>query len=250
MKQLIIICTSLLLLACSRNENKSINIATAANVQFAMQEIGKAFTNESGIECNFIIGSSGKLTAQIKEGAPYDIFLSADMKYPNEIHRSGLSHISPEVYAKGELVLWTMQSINDFAIQDLLHSDTKHIAIANPKLAPYGLAALEVLNHFNLYPQVQDKLVYGESISQVNQFVYSETAQYGFTSKSVVLSTKMKNQGKWIPLPKESYSDIKQAVVLIKREGNTRSTSEKFYKFLFSDSAQKILTNYGYTIPE
>ncbi len=250
MKHYIFLLSILLFWSCSNHQEQSLNIATAANAQFAMKEIGKAFTHETGIQCNIIIGSSGKLTAQIKEGAPYDVFISANLKYPNEVHRSGLTVAQPKVYALGELVLWTLKAEETPTIKDLIKNTTQHIALANPKLAPYGQAAQEALKHFNIHSETSPKLVFGESISQVNQFIYSETADYGFTAKSVVLSPNMKNKGHWSVLPKESYSPIEQGVVLIKRNEKPKMGSEKFYKFLFSNKAQKILKSYGYTIPE
>lgn len=243
---LIIILIINLLASCSSNEEDMLLVATAANVQFAMEELTAAFYEESGISIEIIYGSSGKLTAQIMEGAPFDIFVSADMKYSRSLHRGGFTTAAPEVYAYGKLVLWTLEEGFSLELDMLAHPAAKHIAIANPKNAPYGEAAEESLKYYGLYSLVQDKLVYGESISQINQFILSRTASLGITAKSVVLSPKLKGKGKWKELPEESYSPIQQGVVLLKKQGKNRLSAEKFYTFLFSEKAQGILQDFGY----
>ena len=235
-----------LLASCSSNEEEKLLVATAANVQFAMEELTAAFYEESGIPVEIIYGSSGKLSAQIMEGAPFDVFVAADMEYSRTLHREGLTTAAPEVYAYGKLVLWTLEEGFSLDLDMLAHPAAKHIAIANPRNAPYGEAAVESLKFYGLYPLVQDKLVYGESISQINQFILSRTASVGITSKSVVLSPKLKGKGKWKDLPEESYSPIQQGVVLLKKEGKNRTAAEKFYAFLFSKRAQRILQDFGY----
>ncbi len=230
--------------ACHQARSPHLTIATAANVQFAMLEIAQAFTNKTGIECDIILSSSGKLTAQINEGAPYDVFVSADMKYPEELYRSGNTTAPPEVYAFGKLVLWTMRENMQLDMQMLVEEKTHHIAIANPKTAPYGRAAVEVLNHFKLYGPVQHKLVFGESIAQTNQFVVSRTADFGFTAKSVVSSKKMIGKGQWIELPDEAYSQIAQGAVILKN-GDVEKAGQ-FYEYLFSEEAKGILQRFGY----
>ena len=124
--------------------NKKIAIAAAANLQFVIPELTEAFTNETGIGCTVSISSSGKLTAQITEGAPFDLFLSADMYYPNYLFQQGFGSKEPEVYAKGILVLWSMKEIN-LTLEGLTDPEIKHIAIANPELAPYGIPVKELL---------------------------------------------------------------------------------------------------------
>ncbi|MFD2066267.1 molybdate ABC transporter substrate-binding protein [Pontibacter silvestris] len=223
-------------------------IATAANVQFAMEELTKTFTEETGIPAEIVLGSSGKLTAQIKEGAPFDVFVSANMKYPEELHRSGLATAAPKVYANGKLILWMLQEEGEPGFEKLTNAAVMHIAIANPKNAPYGIAAQEALQYLGFYEEVKDKLVYGESISQTNQFILSGTAAAGFTAKSVVLSPELKGKGKWIEVPQESYAPIQQGVVILKKEGKSMAEAEKFYTFLFSDKARSILQSYGYSI--
>lgn len=241
----------LFLSACQSTNYQGITIATAANVQYAMQELIQAFTQKEGILCQTVIGSSGKLTAQIKAGAPYDLFVSANMKYPNALHQKGFTTSTPQVYAQGKLVLWTQQkNLNPSAQllpQFLTQSHVKHVALANPKTAPYGEAALQVLQKKELAGKLKGKLVYGESISQTNQFILSQNAEVGFTAKSVVVSPKMKGKGKWVEINSELYAPIQQGVVLLKQSNPQKvAQARKFYDFLFSDTAQKILEKYGY----
>lgn len=233
-------------LSCKEKQPEKLHIAVAANMQFAMKDLTKKFTEQSGIECETVISSSGKLTAQIKQNAPYDIFVAADMKYPTELFNAGFTTSKPEVYAHGKLVLWTMNNDVQPSVDILKAEQIKHISIANPKLAPYGKATVEVLEHFGICEDVKDKLVYGESISQANQFIISNAAEIGFTAKSVVLSPEMKGKGKWIDLDEKFHSPIAQGVVIVKPEGEAKKSAEQFYDFLFSVDAKKIFQLYGY----
>lgn len=227
-----------------------ITIATAANMQFAMEELTAEFTKQTGVECELVISSSGKLTAQIKEGAPYDVFVAANMKYPNEIENSGFAANTPKVYAHGRLVLWTMVEGLKPSLDILTSKEIEHIALANPKTAPYGIAAEEVLKFYNLYDKIKDKFVFGESISQTNQFITSQSAEVGFTAMSVVLSPEMKGKGKWMEIAKNAYAPIDQGVVVIKNESGLNQSAIRFYDFLSSDEAKDILTKFGYAVHE
>ena len=241
----------LFLFSCSSQEEKGLTIAVAANVQFAMEEIIQTFEAETNIECEMVVSSSGKLTAQIQRGAPFDVFVSANMKYPNTLFEKGFATKKPEIYGYGKLVLWTMQEVNDLSIGRLKNSEVQHVAIATPLTAPYGKAATEVLHYFNFYEEIKRKLVYGESISQVNQFILTESAEVGFTAKSVVLSPKLKGKGTWMELPTESYQPIEQGVIVVKKKETTQlENAKQFYQFLFSKKAKSILNQYGYQIFE
>ncbi|WP_062057071.1 molybdate ABC transporter substrate-binding protein [Aquimarina longa] len=244
----IILVGLLLTTSCTQKQDKRITIAVAANMQFAIKELSKKFTDRTGIKCDLIISSSGKLTAQIKEGAPFNIFISADMKYPTELFTTGFTTRDPKIYAYGKLVLWSMIDSLHPSINTLNSSNVYHIAIANPKTAPYGSAALTVLKKQDLYKSIKDKLVYGESISQTNQFIVSKSAQIGFTAKSVVLSPKMKNKGNWIDIDEDNYAAIAQGIVILNKHTTIQNGAEKFYNFMFSTEAKKILTDFGYSI--
>ena len=238
-----------ILSSCSQRREKTLAIAVAANVQYAMEELTTVFTNESGIPCELIVGSSGKLTAQIREGAPFDVFVSADMKYPAILYGDSMTTLPPRVYGYGALVLWTSSSDLDPEINVLEGRDIHHIAIANPKTAPYGEAAVQALNYFQLYEAVKHKLVFGESISQTNRFIESGAAEIGFTAKSIVLSPGMSGKGKWIELDQQAYTPIAQTAVII-RHTEVKEEAKKFYTFLFSSRSREILNKYGYITNE
>ncbi len=234
------------LFACNTKIEDKLTIAAAANVQFAMDTLAALFEEETGIKTNIITGSSGKLTAQILQGAPYDLFLSADMKYPEEIHKNGKAFGKPVVYAYGSLILWTQK---DDIIPDpssLSSEQIRRIAIANPKTAPYGIAAIEFLNNMNLIDKVKSKLVFGESISQVNQFIYSKSADIGFSAESVVLASELRNRGKWTRLDPDKYAPLKQGLIIVDRENIKKEEADKFFKFILSDRAKKVLSQFGY----
>ena len=254
--QLLILCLLLILFdSCSSdqsqsNNKKELTVAAAANVQFAMEELEAAFEEKSNIELEVIISSSGKLTAQIEQGAPYDVLISANMKYPEALYAKKMATSPPKVYALGALVLWTM---NDLELERwsswVVSEDIGKVALANPKNAPYGEAAITALKRMNLYDQVEPKLVYGENIAQTNQYILSKACDFGFTAKSVVLSPKIKNKGKWVELDASTYEPIKQGVVITAYGVEKHpSASQEFFEFLFSEEAKEIFVKYGYVV--
>jgi len=225
-----------------------LRIATAANMQYATQVIIQVFTDETGIDCEMIVGSSGKLMAQIKAGAPFDVFLSANMMYPQELYQAGFTTAPPLVYAYGKLALWTRQRGVIPELNQVLDASIRHIALANPETAPYGAAAVQALQNAGLYEKVQHKLVYGESIAQVSQFILSGSAELGFTAKSVLLSGKLGEAGSWLMIDERQYEPIQQGAVRIKKK-QPHPEAEAFLTFLHSERAQAILTNFGYDFP-
>jgi molybdate transport system substrate-binding protein len=227
---------------------QQLHIAVAANAQLVANKLKEAFKKESGIDAGLTISSSGKLTAQIEQGAPFNVFLSADMKYPEELYSKGLTTAKPQVYAYGALVLWTLKDIkltSDLSI--LSNNNIQKIAIANPKLAPYGEATVQALTKQNLLSGIQQKVVYGESIAQVNQYLLSGAADVAFTAKSVVLDSAISNKGKWIEVNPQWYNPIAQGVIVTKQSDAAQmSAANKFYQFLFSKKAKDIFKKYGY----
>lgn len=230
--------------------NEKITLAVASNMQYAMEDLADEFTATTGIVCELVVGASGQLTAQIREGAPFDLLISADMKYPKEIENVGLAANSPKVYAYGKIVIWTLMDDLEPEIDVLASDKVKHIAIANPKLAPYGMAAQQALHYNGVYNETKDKLVYGESITQTNQFIVSKTAEAGITAKSIVISPSMRNKGKWKDVDPRTYEPIEQGVVIIKKGETNYSKEILFCKFLTSEPAKKILRRYGYSVDE
>jgi len=230
----------------------TLTIATAANVQFAMEELIREFKTQTGIDATSVVSSSGKLTAQIMEGAPYDLLVSANMKYPTYLQEQGEAVGSVSVYAYGTLVAWSMtgQSLR-VTPEYLVEGGISKIAIANPKNAPYGEQAINYFKHYGVFEKVEPLLVYGESIAQTNQYIISKAAEVGLTAKSVVLSPEARGKGRWLELPHSSYAPIEQGVV-ITRYGNEHHTKESlaFFTFLFSETAQEIFSKYGYKLPD
>ncbi|GAB3163751.1 molybdate ABC transporter substrate-binding protein [Telluribacter humicola] len=231
--------------------NKKVVVATAANVQYVMQELKEEFEKESDTEVEMVVSSSGKLTAQIREGAPFDVFVSADTQYPNEIHKNGGSDVAPRVYARGTLVLWTLDSTAiDLSINRLADKSIRKVALANPRTAPYGEAAVQAMEKAGIYEQVKDKLVYGESIAQTSQYIASGAADAGFTAMSVVLSPEMKGKGHWVKVDSSAYQPIEQAAVLLRHSEDSfkAQPSRDFFEFLFSGKAKAIFRKYGYSV--
>jgi molybdate transport system substrate-binding protein len=236
-----------LTLSCGHKPESKLTIATAANMQFAMTELTDFFSEKTGIACETILGSSGKLTAQISAGAPYHLFVSADMKYPQTLFEAGLTESAPAVYAAGRLILWSTSSTHLSFPQSLSDQNVTHIALANPQTAPYGKAAMETLQKLGLEESLLPKLVYGESIAQTNQFITSGAAEIGFTAKSVVLSSNLAGKGKWVDIPADYHNPLTQGVVLLKGMADHKSEARQFYEFLFSAEAKEILNKFGYT---
>jgi len=237
-----------LLLLFTLSYGQTLRVAASANIQYPIKEIINEFKKVYDINVVTVISSSGKLTAQIERGAPYDIFLSANMKYPQYLYKKGIAVGKPMIYAEGVLVLWSMKNIplKKEGINILEEKYIKKISVPNPKNAPYGYEAVKVMKNAGIYDQVKNKLVYGESVMQSTQYIYKKLVDVGFTSKSVVLSPKLKNKGIWIEIDKKMYDPIKQGVVMIRKN----VYSERFLRFLFSEKAKKILKKYGYRVYE
>jgi molybdate transport system substrate-binding protein len=251
MKLIKLVTLLMMLLTSTAEAADSITVAVAANVKYVFDDLANAFTKETGVTVTSVVSSSGKLTAQIKSGAPYDVFLSADMQYPLLLQKEGLAVVAPKVYANGALVLWTNKQIDiSKGVAVLADANITKVAIANPKLAPYGRETLRVLDYYKLKASVEPKLVYGESISQVNQYIDTKTVDVGFTAKSVVVSPELKGKGAWVELPTQSYEPIAQGMVILKYGAdNHGDAARKFYGFILSKQAREIFSQYGYTLP-
>jgi molybdate transport system substrate-binding protein len=233
---------------CDKPSQK-INVATAANVQYAMADIKKEFEKTYKKEVELIISSSGKLTSQIREGAPFDVFVSADTKYPQEIFEKGGSEEQPKVYAHGALVLWSLNiPAAGLSLDGLKENSVRKIAIPNPRLAPYGEAALQVLEGKKMFGEVKSKLVYGESIAQTAQYITTGSAEAGFNALSIVLAPGAKTKGQWVLVDSSLYKPIEQSAILLRHSDNSpkRETSRLFYDFLYSENAKVIFRKYGY----
>ena len=237
--------------SCNAAQAEPLTVAVAANVKFVFDELRAEFKKSTGIEAVGVFASSGKINAQIKSGAPYDIFMSADMEFPQALYRDGLAVTPPRVYAQGVLVLWTLQPLDMTQGMGVLKNPAvKKVAMANPKLAPYGLEAMRALDYFKLRAAVEPKLIYGESIAQVNQYIDTQSVEIGFTAKSVVLAPQMQGRGKWIEVPRESYQPIAQGIVMLKHGADTNAlAARRFMEFIASAKARSILEKFGYILP-
>lgn len=253
MKKLIsrLLCSVALSVSFSATAVEPLTVAVAANVKFVFDELKTEFRKSSGIDVNGVFASSGKIYAQIKSGAPYDVFLSADMEFPEALHKDGLAVAAPKVYARGVLVLWTLQPLDlKQGMEVLKNPVVKKVAMANPKLAPYGREAMNALDYFKLRGAVEPKLIFGESIAQVNQYIDTRSAEIGFTAKSVVLAPQMQGRGNWIEVPRGSYQPIEQGIVLLKHGSETNAVAARqFMEFMASARARSILQKFGYILP-
>lgn len=236
------------LLLCGASFAQALRVATAANLQSVITVLQKDFKQKTNIDIEPIVGSSGKLVAQIKNGAPYDIFLSADMKYPESLYKDGLTTKAPVVYAYGSLIICSTKNIGfENWERTLLTPRIKKIAIANPAVAPYGKAASEVLQKKGILDNVRSKMVFGESISQVNTYITTGVVDVGFTTRALLKDPANKTALYWKNIDPNSYPPIKQGVVILKRAA-ANPDAEKFYNYLLSADAKKIFEQYGYRI--
>lgn len=241
---MLIMCISL-----HRLNAQTLRVAVAANAQFVADSIKEVYQKQQGIKIDFIVGSSGKLTSQITNGAPYDIFLSADMSYPEHLYKAGEALTKNKQYAAGKLVSWTLKGKAITDLNQLKSSSIKTIAVANPKLAPYGVATISALQKLGLYEAVKSKIVYAESISQVNQYLLTGAADVAFTAMSIVRSPEFLHKGKWTAIPTNLYQPIDQGVILLKHaKQNNLKAAEGFYQFLFSPTAKNIFEYFGYQV--
>jgi len=229
----------------------TINIAVAANVSYAIEDLKKEFKkSHPNTKINVILGSSGKLTAQIKNGAPYVLFMSANMRYPKALYRDKIAITKPIVYAEGSLVMLSVKKQNfSQGVKLLLDENIKTIAVANPKTAPYGMVSREALKNAKIYEKLKSKFVYGESISQTVAYT-NKAADIGLIAKSALYSSKMSRYKKgvnWVEVNSKYYTPIEQGLVLLK-DAKDSSEAKAFYNFLQSDSAKKIFKDFGYMV--
>jgi len=228
-----------------------ITIAVAANVSYAIDELKEAFVKEHPqTEVNIVLGGSGKLTAQIKNGAPYGLFMSANMNYPQALYDEKIAISKPVVYAQGALAYLSVKKL-DFSkgIAILKSEEIEKIAVANPKTAPYGKAAEEAMKNAKVYDEVKSKFVYAESISQTVSYAVI-AADIGIIAKSSLYSSKMSQYREninWVSVDPTLYTPIEQGIVLLAlAEGN--SEYRAFYDFVLSERGAKILKKYGYLL--
>ncbi|OMH25960.1 molybdate ABC transporter substrate-binding protein [Motiliproteus sp. MSK22-1] len=235
------------LTAVAQADNQTIRVAVASNFSETMRVITQRYEQQSGHKVKLIFGSTGKHFAQIHNGAPFDLFFAADARRPRLLESSGKSVPgSRYTYALGRLALWSPDKLLVQTGGKILEQGNySHIAIANPKLAPYGKAAQEILQSRNLWNKLQRRLVRGENIGQAFQFIQSGNVELGFVSFSQITHPEKKTSGSFWLIPESLHSPIEQQAVLITDSERARD----FYNFVRSDQSLDIIRSYGYGIP-
>ena len=233
---------------------KMIAVAAAADLRFALEDLLKEFEgNFSGTKINVTYGSSGNFFAQFQNGAPFDLFLSADIEYPRKLAAKGLASDDVFLYAIGCIVLWVPKdspvTLDQLGIKALLEPSIRKIAVANPEHAPYGRAAVAALKTLGVYDQVASRLVYGENIAQTAQFVQSGAADAGLLALSLAVAPQMRNAGRYWQVPLDAYPRMEQGGVILK-SSKSLETARDFRDFILGDHGREVLKLYGFSLPE
>ena len=240
-----------LLLVCFKTAYaEKITIAAAADLKFAMDEIVSSYLiNNPQDDIQVALGSSGKFYTQIQNGAPFDLFFSADIEYPKNLQKQGFSATAVKPYAFGRLVIWSKNlPANKMTAMDLNSQSIKKIAIANPAHAPYGKRAEEALRSVGIWEQVKDKLVMGENISQTAVYVETGNADIGLIALSLALSPSMTNQGSYSLIPDKLHKPLEQGYIVTKR-AESNPVAKRFSLYMDSKQARQIMVRYGFVLP-
>lgn|ERR1043166_2022762 len=224
-----------------------INVAAAANLTDAFEEVAKQFTAETGVRVVYSFGATADLAKQIENGAPFDVFASADVSHVDQLNGEGL--LTPgtrSLYARGRLVLWTPPDgrVQVSNVADITRPEVTHIAVAKPDVAPYGRATVEALRALNLWGQVEQKVVYAQNVSQTKQFAASGNAEVAFIPLALVKA----NEGRFIEVEERLHNPLDQAMGVVKASGK-QDAARRFTDFVLSDKGQAILAQYGYRKP-
>jgi molybdate transport system substrate-binding protein len=242
---------ALLMSACGRGERETkadeITVAAAANLTDAFGELGKRFTARTGVKVTNSFGATADLSKQIENGAPFDVFASADVEHLEGLARKGLIAESPRgVYARGRLVLWLPEGSRSSVarVEDLAGESVSKVAIAKPDVAPYGRAAVETLNALGLWARVEPKVVYSQTVAQAKQFAASGNADAAFVPRSLV----REGEGRALEIDASLHAPIAQAVGVL-RASKRQEDARRFVEFLLSEEGQSVLKTFGYDPP-
>jgi len=234
--------------ACSASAQE-ITVAAASDLQFAMPELVRNFEQQTRAHVKVSYGSSGNFFSQIQNGAPFDVYFSADISYPQKLEASGLTEPGTlRKYAAGQLVIWVRnESRLDLSkgLHVLSDPSVKKIAIANPSHAPYGRAAVAALKSEQLYDQIASRLVFGENISQTAQFVETGNADAGLIALSLAIAPAMRGKGRYLEVPSSAHPAIEQACVVV-RNSRQKDLARKFVDFATGEEGKKILSRFGF----
>ena len=233
--------------------SKEITVAAAADLSVALKEIAANYEKQSGVQVKLSFAASGALTQQIQNGAPFDVFFSADMDYPRQLiaadDADGVNPLPLRRWHSGAVgAVRSPLDPEHQGIKVLSDPSVKKIAIANPQHAPYGRAAVAALKHFGIYEQVQDRLVMGENVSQAAQFVESGNAQVGFIALAHAVPLAMRGEGKFWKVPAEAYPALDQGVVVVSHSQH-KPEAAAFVDYIKTKDAADVLRHYGFTVP-
>ena len=238
--------------ATAQSSAQEITVAAAADLQFVLPEMAARFEKQTGSHVKLVFGSSGNFFAQIQNGAPFDLFFSADIDYAKNLESAGLAEPGTlSEYATGKIVLWLPKDSSfdpHRGLDLLLDPGIKKIAIANPQHAPYGRAAVAALQNQGLYDRVKDKLVLGENISQAASFVVAGSANAGIVALSLALAPSLKDKGKYVVVPGDEYPAIQQAAVILK-SSKQKEVAHRFLTYATSASVSDLWKDYGFVVP-
>ena len=239
-------------LLAGRAHAQAVAVAAAADLQTVLPELAARFEKDSGRRVQLTFGSSGNFFAQIQSGAPFDVFLSADITYPRRLEQSGLAEPSTlKRYAVGRIVLWTRADSGidiSRVLQTLVGPGVRRIALANPAHAPYGRAAVEALRHAGVYEKARTRFVLGENISQAAQFVQSGNADVGIIALSLALAPAMKASGVYVEIPPSLHPPIEQGAVVLKA-ARDKAAARDFLAFLGRADSVSLLRASGFEVP-
>jgi molybdate transport system substrate-binding protein len=230
-----------------------LTIAAAADLKFALDDLVKQFEEKyPATKVNVTYGSSGNFFAQFQNGAPFDLFFSADIGYPRKLAEKGLGADDVFLYAIGCIVVWAPKdspvAVDKLGIKALLEPSIRKIAVANPEHAPYGRAAVAALKALNVYDQVASRLVYGENIAQTAQFVQSGAADVGILALSLAVAPQMRDAGRFWQVPLDAYPRMEQGGIILKSAKNLE-TARAFRDFVLGDHGREVLKHYGFYLP-
>jgi molybdate transport system substrate-binding protein len=250
MKLIKLLVFALILLVSSNAQAEKITIAAAADLKFALDEIVTSFKKtQPGSEVQVIYGSSGKFHTQIQQGAPYDLFFSADIAYPRELAKKGFAASETRPYAVGRIVLWSnSMDATKMTLASLTDLKIARIAIANPKHAPYGKRAEEALKASGSWDKLQKKLVFGENIAHTAQFVQTGNAQVGIIALALALNPELSKNGGYYLIPDNLHNPLEQGFVITK-QASSKPLAKKFADYMGSKQTRAIMTRYGFVLP-
>jgi molybdate transport system substrate-binding protein len=229
-----------------------LTVAAASDLNYAFKEVIAGYEQQTGHHVKLTLGSSGNFYAQIQNGAPFDLYFSADIGYPRKLEEAGLvvpGSLYP--YAVGRIVLWTGNGSHldlSKGLEILRDPTIKKVAIANPKHAPYGRAAVAAMEYFKVYDQVKDRLILGENISQAAQFIESGACDAGIIALSLALAPAMKAAGQYWEIPATAHAPLEQGAVILKQSKNPEA-AKQFLEYIKGPQGQEIMKRFGFTLP-